>query len=95
MNNPFEAPKANINTTSGQSDVAKCPSCGQQDAKAISYTWWGGALGPKMFKQVRCNGCNTDYNKETGKDLKGPIRIYLAVSTVIGLIIGYAFIQMR
>ena len=26
-----------------------CPKCASEQAEAISFTWWGGLVGPKMF----------------------------------------------
>jgi transposase-like protein len=62
---------------------APCPKCGSTDAKKVSYTWWGGALGPAMFTHVKCNSCNTQYNGKTGKSNTNNIIIYSVVATVL------------
>ena len=66
-----------------QSQIAPCPKCGSTDARKINYTWWGGALGPRMFNLVKCNSCGTEYNGKTGKSNQRNTIIYLVVSFVI------------
>src|SRR5688572_1124899 len=34
--------------------VAACPKCGSTSAKAVTYAWWGGLLGPKLLSHVEC-----------------------------------------
>jgi DNA-directed RNA polymerase subunit RPC12/RpoP len=41
---------------------AECPNCGACDATKLSYTWWGGFIGPRFINTVRCNECRTAYN---------------------------------
>lgn len=65
------------------SQYAPCPNCGSTNAKKLSYTWWGGALGPAMFTHVRCNNCNTEYNGKTGKSNTNNIIIYSVVAFVL------------
>jgi rubredoxin len=62
---------------------AACPKCGSTNAKKISFTWWGGALGPALFNLVKCNTCGTEYNGKTGKPTQNSMLIYLAVSFVL------------
>ncbi|HXD10393.1 MAG TPA: hypothetical protein VN653_10050 [Anaerolineales bacterium] len=62
---------------------APCPNCGQSNAKKVSFTWWGGALGPGLFTHVKCQNCNTEYNGKTGKTNQQNIIIYVAVSFLI------------
>lgn len=62
---------------------AACPKCGSTNAKKISFTWWGGALGPSLFSLVKCNSCGTEYNGKTGKPAQNSILIYLAVSFLL------------
>jgi len=63
--------------------IASCPKCGSTDAKAITYTWWGGFLGPKLFNLVKCNSCGTEYNGKTGKSNQQNMIIYIVASFVI------------
>ena len=62
---------------------APCPNCGQSNAKNVSFTWWGGALGPRMFTHVKCQNCGTEYNGKTGKSNQNNILIYFLVSFLL------------
>ncbi len=79
--------------------TAPCPNCGQSNAKPVTYTWWGGAIGPKMLNHVKCQNCNTQYNGKTGKSNTQSIIIYNLVVFVIafcacgGLAAVNAFLQ--
>ena len=44
-----------------------CPRCGGMDVKPVQFSWWGGAVGPRMIKLVRCNACNLKYKGQTGE----------------------------
>ena len=48
------------------SEYAECPSCGQSKAKKVSFTWWGGMIGPGILNHVKCQACGTSYNGKTG-----------------------------
>jgi len=63
---------------------APCPKCGQSNAKKVSFTFWGGALGPSLFTHVKCQNCGTEYNGKTGKSNQQNIVIYLVASILIG-----------
>ncbi|SMP74907.1 hypothetical protein SAMN06265222_11873 [Neorhodopirellula lusitana] len=65
---------------------APCPSCGQVAAKQVGMTWWGGVLGPKLLKHVRCTCCGRAYNGKTGGSNRWGIAIYLGVSFLLGAI---------
>ena len=62
---------------------AVCPKCGSTNAKKVSFTWWGGALGPALFSLVKCNSCGTEYNGKTGRPARNSMLIYLAVSFLL------------
>ena len=66
-----------------QPQYAPCPKCGSADANKVSFTWWGGALGPRLFNLVKCNSCGTEYNGRTGKPNQQNMIIYLVISLVI------------
>jgi hypothetical protein len=66
--NPYQPPQAPLDHPSVEG-VAKCPKCGAQSASKVGYTWWGGAVGPRLFKVVQCNQCRTRYNGRTGGKL--------------------------
>ena len=71
-----------------QATLAPCPTCGKTDATKVTYTWWGGALGPRMMNHVKCNNCGTGYNSKTGKNNTMPIVIYFVVIVVVFAILG-------
>ncbi len=74
---------------------APCPNCGQSNAKKVSYTWWGGALGPSMMTHVKCQNCGTQYNGKTGQSNRNSIIIYFVASFVIAFFVcgGLAFLN--
>lgn len=62
---------------------AQCPKCSSSNAEQLKFTWWGGVIGPKILKHVKCNSCGAKYNGKTGKDNTTGIIIY---SVVVGVI---------
>ena len=68
-------------------ETMPCPNCGSTDIKKVGYTWWGGALGPKMLNHVKCNTCGTAYNGKTGQSNAMKILLYnLAVIAIVILV---------
>lgn len=66
---------------------ANCPFCrcpGRADK--VSFTWWGGLLGPVMFSHVKCRKCGRAYNGKTGKPNDTAIAIYIAVSVALAVL---------
>ncbi len=61
-----------------------CPACGSRGSNKVSWTWWGGILGPRMCNHVRCNQCGTAYNGKTGNYNTTAIAVYLGVSFALG-----------
>ncbi len=49
----------------------------------MSFTWWGGLLGPRVLTHVKCPGCGHAYNGKTGRDNTTGIVIY---TVVVGLV---------
>jgi uncharacterized protein (DUF983 family) len=66
-----------------QNQYAPCPKCNQSAAQKMSFTWWGGIIGPKLLTHVKCGMCGTGYNGKTGKDNTTNIIIYSIVTVVI------------
>jgi Zn ribbon nucleic-acid-binding protein len=62
---------------------ASCPQCHAANAEKMSFTWWGGNIGPKILTHVKCLSCGGKYNGKTGKDNSTGIVIYMIV---VGLI---------
>ena len=60
-----------------------CPKCQNAVAEKVTFSWWGGLLGPKLLNHVKCQSCGTKYNGKTGKDNTTGIIIY---SLVVGVI---------
>lgn len=68
-----------------------CPHCGcPGHADRVSFTWWGGALGPALFTHVRCRECGSCYNGKTGGDNTTGIIVYTAIG--IGLCLAAAVV---
>lgn len=50
----------------------------------MSFTWWGGLIGPRVLTHVKCPGCGHGYNGKSGKDNTTGIVIY---SIIVGIVI--------
>lgn len=61
-----------------------CPRCQEADEpRPISFTWWGGVLGPKLLHHVACPRCGARFNGKSGRSNSVAIGIYLiAVGSV-------------
>ena len=55
------------------------------DGSKSKFTWWGGVLGPRILKHVKCGSCGKGYNGKTGKDNFNGIVIYSVVLGLIGV----------
>jgi len=91
--NPFKAPQVAdaAPAVDPNSKFAACPNCQSKNAKALSFTLWGGAIGPKLLSHVKCQSCNTTFNGKSGNSNLTAIIIYQIVVGGIGLIVGIAF----
>ncbi|MGY8770854.1 MAG: hypothetical protein ACKVH8_20785 [Pirellulales bacterium] len=92
--NPYESPKAPQAPpaappkTNSDYTGAACPNCGTSDAKAPSFTFWGGVIGHKILSHVICNGCRKGFNSKSGKSNLGNIIMYQVVLFAIIIAIG-------
>jgi len=68
-------------------EYVPCPKCGSTDINKIGYTWWGGALGPKMLNHVKCNHCGTTYNGKTGASNTMTILLYNLAVIIVAILI--------
>jgi len=68
-----------------------CPRCGSSDIKKVTYTWWGGAVGPRLLNHVKCNSCGMAYNGKTGQSNTTAIVIYSVVALAIALALCVVF----
>lgn len=66
------------------SQYAPCPKCNASGAERISFTWWGGLIGPRILTHVKCPGCGYSYNGKTGRDNTVGIVIY---SIIVGAVV--------
>lgn len=62
-----------------------CPGCGSSNIKKVTYSWWGGALGPRLLNHAKCNDCGMAYNGKTGQSNTTGIVIYSLVVLAIAL----------
>lgn len=76
------APGASASAASGL--YRPCPRCRATQARKVSWTWWGGLLGPALVTVVRCGKCRMSYNGRTGRSLTGFIAAYMGVSMLLG-----------
>jgi hypothetical protein len=79
---PPAAPAAAIET---------CPRCGGHDVRTPAFTWWGGAIGPRMLNHRVCGGCKLGFNAKTRKSNTRAIVIYQVVSVAVALCGLFAF----
>jgi hypothetical protein len=79
----------------GMSEYVACPRCMRPDPEQVKFTWWGGVIGPKMFKHVKCRQCGLAYNGKTGQSNTTNIVIYSIVVFIIFLGIGILIFSMR
>ena len=93
--NPYQPPSAPVDGPQGAATPRACPKCGHSVATKVGFTWWGGALGPKLFNVVRCTSCRTQYNGKTGGSLTRTIIIYQGVALVItvGILVAFALFR--
>lgn len=66
-----------------------CPGCGSRKSSKVTYTWWGGLVGPAIFGLVKCGKCQKQYMGGSGKPLGAvQIIVYSLVVGAIGLAVG-------
>jgi hypothetical protein len=66
-----------------------CPQCNSLNVKAVTYTWWGGIIGPRLLKHTKCGDCKFTYNRKTRVSNTTPIIIYSVVLFAIAIIVSY------
>jgi hypothetical protein len=72
-----------------------CPKCGNPSSRPVTFTWWGGLLGPKILHHVKCLGCGYAYNGKTGRPNTNGIILYTVIGALIGLVLLAMFIWAR
>jgi DNA-directed RNA polymerase subunit RPC12/RpoP len=67
----------------------RCPECGSRRFTKVSWTFWGGIIGPAILGQVRCDKCRTSFSRKSGKPIgAAQIGIYMLVVIGIGAMFG-------
>lgn len=69
------------------SEFASCPNCHSSNAKRVGYTWWGGALGPRLLTHVKCQTCGTTYNGNSGESNTMAIIFYMIATLAVALML--------
>ena len=70
----------------------RCPKCGDPRSKPVTFTWWGGLIGPKLLSHVKCLTCGSAYNGKTGRYNTTGILIYTlaGLAIVVALMVAAA-----
>jgi hypothetical protein len=90
--NPYQPPATPTPPRRGpmsEFDQEACPSCRSTDINKPGFTWWGGALGPRMLNHRVCRACGFGYNAKTGQSNTTAITIYVVVAFVLSGILFY------
>lgn len=82
-------PQAQWQAAGGMGEYVPCPRCMRPDPEKVNFTWWGGMIGPRLLKHVKCNGCGLAYNGKSGQSNTTNIVIYSVVLGVISLVIVF------
>lgn len=97
MGDPYKPPSAPLDASpvTDSAGGTRCPKCGEAGAKKLSFTFWGGALGPALFNAVKCMNCKTQYNGKTGLPLTRAIILYQLVGLAVVVVLGLAYFALR
>lgn len=77
------------------SNYVPCPQCGTPDPARVNFSWWGGAIGPRILSHVKCSNCKTKYNGKSGGSNTLGILIYSVVVFVLAFAILFALMVAR
>lgn len=72
------------------SQYVNCPKCGADGAQLAKFTWWGGAIGPRVLTHVKCVSCGNKYNGKTGGDNVAGIVIYTIAAGLLAFVLLFA-----
>jgi transposase-like protein len=74
------------------SEYVSCPQCGCSDIEKVSWTIWGGAIGPRLLNHAKCKSCGKTYNGKTGESNTLRIVLYnVALLAIAALIVAMLF----
>jgi len=51
---PRDEDEDNYTEPPAEPEPNTCPRCGSRRSKKVSFTMWGGAVGPAVFSLVKC-----------------------------------------
>ncbi len=83
--NPYAPPQAPTDMPPVSMDT--CPRCKSTSVHRPGFTWWGGAIGPRLLSHAVCKQCGFGYNYKTGKSNSTAIGVYFGVVFVLAIII--------
>jgi transposase-like protein len=66
-----------------------CPKCGSMNVSPVSYTWWGGVIGPKLLNHTKCKDCKYTYNRKTREPNTNKIIIYSVILFAAAFFISF------
>lgn len=90
--NPYASPKVQGGARREPTEqFAPCPRCGASEARRITFTWWGGLLGPRMLAHVRCHACGAKFNGRSGRSNTKAIVLYNLVALGVTVILLVTF----
>ena len=92
--NPYEPPQINVEVALPGEPSPACPRCGNTQATRVRFTWWGGALAPKLFSVVKCTQCLKRFNGKTGKSLTRAIVITFVLLLVSGYLVQDGLLRL-
>lgn len=82
--NPYAPPTTNTDPPPQlDASLDSCPRCKSNNVNRPKFTWWGGAVGPRLLSHAVCRACGLGYNYKTGKPNTTAITIYVVVVAVI------------
>ena len=88
--NPYQAPAQPRDPRGGLvTGDDGCPRCKSSSINKPGFTWWGGALGPKMLNHRVCRDCGFGFNEKTRQSNNTAIAIYMVVTLVLTGVLFY------
>ena len=71
--------------------AGQCPQCASDNIHKPSFTWWGGAIGPRLFNHTVCRSCGFGFDGKTGETNRNKIIAYTVVLGVVALVVFFVF----
>lgn len=70
-----------------QATGPQCPACHARAGKKVTFSWWGGIVGPGVMSLHKCQACGCQFNSKTGKPARNAIIAYVVIVNVILLLV--------